>query len=95
MAESAVAGDATALAHLLSVGPLMDEAAIDGYRKSLWVIMHRMGDEAFAKTLEQQPPDVRSDVQKGWSDPPVTSPFFNPAAYMKLHFPKSCDILFH
>jgi hypothetical protein len=93
LAESAVAGDGTALGRLASAGSLMDEQAIEGHQMTLWVILHRAGDEAFAKALAQQPRAVVAEVQKEICDPSLMAPFLDPFAYLKLHFPKSYDVL--
>ena len=94
MAKSAVAGDADALAHLLSAGPMMDGDSIEPYWNLLWIVMHRLGDEGFARVLAQQPRHTTDDIGRGFSDASITAPFFDSPSYLKDKFPKTHAVLF-
>ena len=93
-ARSALAGDASALARLLNAGPMMDEDSIEAYWKVLWIVMHRMGDEAFASSLAQQPRDAAADIRRGFSNASITAPFFDSSSYLKKNFAKTNAVLF-
>jgi hypothetical protein len=94
MAKSAVAGDADALAHLLSAGPMMDGDSIEPYWNLLWIVMHQLGDERFARVLAQQPRNATDDIRRGFTDASITAPFFDSPSYLKDKFPKTHAILF-
>lgn len=94
MAKSAVAGDAGALAHLLNAGPMMDGDSIESYWQLMWIVMHRLGDEGFARVLAQQPRDATDDIRRGFSDASITAPFFDSPSYLKDKFPKTYAVLF-
>ena len=94
IANSAVAGDADALAHLLGAGPMMDGDAIEPYWQLLWIVMHRLGDEGFARVLAQQPRHATDDIRRGFADASITAPFFDSSSYLKDKFPKTYAILF-
>jgi hypothetical protein len=94
MAKSAVGGDADALAHLLNAGPMMDGDSIESYWNVLWIVMHRLGDEAFARVLAQQPRLATDDIRRGFSDASITAPFFDSQSYLKDKFPKTHAVLF-
>jgi hypothetical protein len=94
IAKSAVAGDADALAHLVNAGPMMDGDSIEPYWNLLWIVMHRLGDEGFARVLAQQPRHATDDIRRGFTDASITAPFFDSSSYLKDKFPKTYAILF-
>jgi hypothetical protein len=94
IAKSAVAGDADALGHLLGAGPMLDGDSIEPYWQLLWIVMHRLGDEGFARILAQQPRHATDDIRRGFTDASITAPFFDSSSYLKDKFPKTYAVLF-
>ena len=72
----------------------MDGDSIEPYWKLLWIVMHRLGDERFARVLAQQLRYPTDDIRRGFTDASITAPFFDSSSYLKDKFPKTYAILF-
>jgi len=89
--RAAARGDKKALKTFFTL-PL-DGAAAETHITSIEeVVIHLLGDQAFAEFLREQPPEFRENVTSGW-DLGFLYPF-DPKEYFQLHFPKSAKILF-
>jgi len=56
------------------------------------VVIHLIGDEAFAKFLREQPSEFRKDLTIGW-ELGIVYPF-NTKEYFRKNFPNSAKLLF-
>jgi len=84
-------GDAKAFGQFSSLD--MDGVAGEGNEWNTWVLLHVAGDDTFAKLLAGQSPKVREGYAaffSRFSTPPIS----NPKPYIKLHFPKTCAVLY-
>ena len=88
--QAAARGDKKALKTFFSVGA--DGAAAEEQVGVSSVVIHLIGDDAFAKFLREQPKKFRKHVSFGW-DLGIVYPF-ETEEYFRQHFPKSAKILF-
>ncbi len=88
--QAAARGDKKALKKFLSVGS--DGAAAEEHVGVTAVVIHLVGDDAFASFLREQPRSFCKNISFGW-DLGVVYPF-DTEEYFRQHFPKSAKILF-
>jgi hypothetical protein len=88
--QAAARGDAKALKTFFSVGT--DGAAAEEHVGVTSVVIHLIGDDAFAKFLREQPRKFRKEVSFAW-ELGVVYPF-DTEEYFRQHFPKSAKLLF-
>lgn len=88
--QAAARGDTKALKTFFSFGA--DGAAEEEHVGVSTVVIHLIGDEAFAKFLQGQSKKFRQDVSFGW-DLGIVYPF-DTEEYFHQHFPKSAKLLF-
>jgi len=89
--RAAAHGDKKALKTFFTLG--LDGAAAETHITSIEeVVIHLVGDDAFAEFLREQPIEFRENISPGW-DLGTFSPF-DPKEYFRQHFPKSAKILF-
>ena len=69
-----------------------DGAAEEEHIGVMSVVIHLIGDEAFAKFLREQPSEFRKDLTIGW-ELGIVYPF-DTEEYFRQHFPKSAKLLF-
>ncbi len=84
-------GNAKAFGQLLSL-QMDGEAGEENDLNIHWPLLHVAGDDIFAKLLAGQPSEVREGYAEFFSESYV--PISNTKAYIKLHFPKTCAILY-
>ncbi|MDQ6912778.1 MAG: SH3 domain-containing protein [Verrucomicrobiota bacterium] len=89
VSHAAAGGDKKALKKFFSLGT--DGAAAEEHISISGVVMHLLGDDAFASFLQEQPARFRKDVTFGW-DLGATYPFDH-EEYLRQHFPKSARLL--
>ncbi len=88
--KKASRGDHKALKTFFSVGA--DGAAAEEQVGVTAVVIHLIGDDAFAKFLGEQPTKFRKEVSFGW-ELGIVYPF-DTEEYFRQHFPKSAKLLF-
>jgi hypothetical protein len=88
--QAAASGDPKALKTFFSVGA--DGAAAEEEVGVTAVMIHLIGDDAFAKFLREQPAKFRKEISFGW-DLGIVYPF-DTEEYFRQHFPKSAKLLF-
>lgn len=90
MTQAAVRGDKKALKTFFGFGA--DGAAEEEHVGVTCVVIHLIGDDAFAKFLREQPRKFCKQISFGW-DLGVVYPF-DTEEYFGQHFPKSAKLLF-
>jgi hypothetical protein len=88
--QAAARGDKKALKTFFSVDT--DGAAAEEHVGVTSVVIHLIGDDAFARFLRGRPRDFRKNLTFGW-DLGVVYPF-DTEEYFRQHFPKSGKLLF-
>jgi hypothetical protein len=88
---AAARGDKKALKTFLTLNT--DGAGAEAHITSVMpVVIHLIGDDAFAKFLREQPKEFRKDLTIGWELGLVYP--FETQEYFRQHFPKSAKLLF-
>jgi hypothetical protein len=88
--QAAVRSDKKALKTFFSIGA--DGAGAEEHIGVTSVLIHLIGDDAFAEFLRGQPLDFRKGLTIGW-ELGVAYPF-DTEEYFRQHFPKSAKLLF-
>jgi hypothetical protein len=91
--QGAVRGDMEALKKFFSVDEYADGIAVEEHWGVLAVVLHLIGDEAFARFLRDQPRAYHVRVRDTLMSEGPTWPF-EPREYLRRHFPKTAKILF-
>ena len=87
---AAARGDKKALKTFFGFGG--DGAAEEEHIGVTSVVIHLIGDDAFARFLREQPREFRKDLIIGW-ELGIVYPF-DTGEYFRQHFPKSAKLLF-
>ena len=89
--RAAARGDKKALKTFFTLD--LDGAAAETHITSIMpVVIHLVGDDAFAEFLREQPRKFRRNVSLGW-ELGIVYPF-DPKDYFRRHFPKSAKLVF-
>ena len=88
--QAAARGDKKALKTFFGFGG--DGAAEEEHIGVTSVVIHLIGDDAFARFLREQPREFRKDLTIGW-ELGIAYPF-DTGEYFRQHFPKSAKLLF-
>lgn len=89
--RAAARGDKKALKTFFTLH--LDGAAAETHVTSIVeVVIHLLGDNAFAEFLREQPREFRENVSSGWELGFVYP--FDPKEYFRRHFPKSAKLVF-
>lgn len=89
--RAAARGDKKALKTFFTLD--LDGAAAETHITSIMpVVIHLVGDDAFAEFLREQPRKFRANVSLGW-ELGIVYPF-DPKDYFRRHFPKSAKLVF-
>jgi hypothetical protein len=88
--QAAARGDKKALKTFFGFGG--DGAAEEEHIGVTSVVIHLIGDDAFARFLREQPREFRKDLIIGW-ELGIVYPF-DTGEYFRQHFPKSAKLLF-
>ena len=89
-------GDLGAIARFESLASLMDGAAAESYFPERWQLFHVVGDDTFARYIQEQAAKTREDYRAFFSlvDADATDPISHRKPYLRQNFPKTYKVIF-
>ena len=89
-------GDLEAIARFDSLASFMDGAAAESYFPERWELFHVVGDDTFARYVQESPAKIREEYRTFFSlvDSDASDPISHRKSYLRQNFPRTYKVIF-